>query len=121
MRNNRLTDDLRNLIDRIIGLLQKNLCIVDAQRYDKLHRCHAGVFLEVSDKPTHTHAPCLGVIFYTDILIVILIEIGNSTVHLPIQIFVFQNMLACEFPLKYNKQMAKQQGKHFLVVFLTTL
>ena len=55
-----VADDLRNLVDGIIGLFQKNLRIVDAQRYDKLHRCHAGVFLEVPDKPAHTHAPCLG-------------------------------------------------------------
>lgn len=74
-----------NLIYCIISGLQKNLCIADAERDNKLHGSGAGIFFEISYKPANAHISGSSIFLNIDITIVILMETCGGSAH-----FIFQ-------------------------------
>ena len=81
-----------NLVDGILCGFKQDLCIVDSEGQDELHRCLSGVFPETANKPAHAHTSGTGICINVDIPVVIFIKVSSCKLHFSIQIFIFRDM-----------------------------
>ena len=61
---------------------------------------------EIADEPAHTHAKGRGIGIDVNVMVVILVKVGGSSIHLPVQKFIFQGVLLEHCPVEDDEQMA---------------
>lgn len=75
-----IPDNLCDFIDVVLGVMKKCLCIKDTLLKNVLHRCRAGIKLEVADKPACTDMEFFGIGFDVERFTVMLVKVSNGSV-----------------------------------------
>ena len=101
-----IPDNARNLIDGVSCIFQQYLCVGHPKRSNELHRCFPGIFFEVANEPAHTHTKGRGIRINIDVMVVIHIKVRGSSIHLPVQKFVFQGVFLGYGSVEDDEQMA---------------